>query len=108
MSIRVLSVTAGSPADKAGIQPGDAVEAINGEPVLDEIDYQALTCRRRLEIRVLDPGGQPRVVKILKGEWDPLGLCLDETVIMKPRHCRNRCIFCFIDQMPPGCGRPCM
>ena len=102
MSIRVLSVTAGSPADKAGIQPGDAVEEINGEPVLDEIDYQALTCRRHLEVRVLDPEGHPRVVSILKREWDPLGLCLDETVIMKPRPCRNRCIFCFIDQMPPG------
>ena len=102
MSIRVLSVTAGSPADRAGIHPGDAVEEINGEPVLDEIDYQALTAHRRLAIRVLNPEGELRTVQILKGEWDPLGLCLDETVIMKPRHCRNHCIFCFIDQMPQG------
>ena len=94
-------MTAGSPAEKAGICPDERIVSINGEPVADEIDYQALSAARSLDV-VIDGGGKTRTVHVTKAEWDPLGLCLDETEAMKPRHCRNRCIFCFIDQLPQG------
>ncbi len=101
MSVRIFAVTAGSPAEKAGICPDERIVSINGEPVADEIDYQALSAARSLDV-VIDGGGKTRTVHVTKAEWDPLGLCLDETEAMKPRHCRNRCIFCFIDQLPQG------
>ena len=100
--IRVLSVVDASPAAGAGIHPGDAIVSINGEPVIDEIDYQALIVHPHLEIVLSGPDGTQRAVTVAKSRWDSLGLVLDETVVMKPRHCRNHCVFCFIDQMPPG------
>lgn len=51
---------------------------------------------------VEDAGGQTRTVHVRKEDWEPLGLTLDQTIVSKPRPCRNHCIFCFIDQMPPG------
>ena len=102
MAIRIVAVSAGSPAELAGITAGEWIVSINGEMILDEIDYQALTVASRLEIDLRDDTGQTRSVSVRKGAWDPLGLRLDETESMKPRPCRNHCAFCFIDQMPPG------
>ena len=102
MSVGIIMVTPGSPAEKAGILAGERVDSINGEPVIDEIDYQALIVHPHLEIVLSGPDGTQRAVTVAKSRWDSLGLVLDETVVMKPRHCRNHCVFCFIDQMPPG------
>ena len=100
--IRILSVASPSPASGAGIRPGEWIVSINGEPVLDEIDYQALIVHPHLEIKLAGEDGTERFVTVAKSRWESLGLVLDETVVMKPRHCRNHCVFCFIDQMPPG------
>ena len=101
MSVRIHAVTAGSPADKAGILPDDRIVSINDIPVVDEIDYQSLSAGMHLKIQI-DHNGTLTDYVIRKPEWDPLGLCLDETEAMKPRHCRNRCLFCFVDQLPQG------
>ena len=100
--IKILSVFPSSPAARAGILSGDSIVSINGEPVIDEIDFQDLIQHTHLEIDLADPDGKARHVTVAKSVWEPLGLQLDETVAMKPRHCRNHCVFCFIDQMPPG------
>lgn len=101
LPIRIISVTSGSPAASAGIRPDEQIVSINGEPVLDEIDYQALSSNSRLVLEITD-GKTLRTVSVSKEEWEPLGLCLDETTAMKPRHCQNRCMFCFVDQLPQG------
>ena len=101
LSVRIFAVTAGSPADTAGIRPDERIISINGETVTDEIDYQALSASASLDIRI-GSGKTIRSVCIRKDEWEPLGLCLDETEAMKPRHCRNHCLFCFVDQLPQG------
>ncbi len=100
--IRILSVAPSSPASGAGIRPGESIVSINGEPVLDEIDYQALITHPHLEIEISGENDVVRSVTIAKSRWESLGIVLDETVAMKPRHCCNHCIFCFVDQMPPG------
>jgi len=101
LSVRIFAVSAGSPAEKAGIVPDERIVSINNEDVTDEIDYQALSISNRLAVEI-DHNGLVRKIKINKDAWEPLGLCLDETEAMKPRHCRNRCLFCFIDQLPKG------
>ena len=101
MSVRVFAVTHGSPAEKAGIKADDRLVSINGESVTDEIDYQALSATAKLDIIVSRDTREQKIL-IRKNEWEPLGLCLDETEAMKPRHCRNRCLFCFVDQLPEG------
>ena len=101
LSVRIHAVSAGSPAEKAGIQPDDRIVSINDTPIADEIDYQALSTGTNLRVRI-EHEGIPCDFTIRKSEWTPLGLSLDETESMKPRHCRNRCLFCFIDQLPQG------
>ena len=101
LSVRIHAVSAGSPAEKAGIQPDDRIVSINDTPIADEIDYQALSTGTCLRVRI-EHEGVPCDYTIRKSEWTPLGLSLDETESMKPRHCRNRCLFCFIDQLPQG------
>ena len=102
LAIRIQSVNRSSPAARAGIQPGERVLRINGEPVLDEIDYQALSSAGRIHLDLLDPDGRERSVFLHKKSWEALGLCLDEREALKPKPCRNHCVFCFIDQMPRG------
>ena len=101
MSVRIFDVTVGSPAEKAGICADERIVSINGEPVTDEIDYQALSMSQTLAVSI-ENRGAVRTVYIRKHEWEPLGLRLDETEAMQPRRCRNRCIFCFVDQLPNG------
>jgi len=100
--IRILSVLPSSPAEKAGIRKDESLISINGEKIIDEIDYQDLILHPHLEIEIADMAGKIRQVSIAKSSWEPLGLQLDETIAMKPHHCVNHCVFCFIDQMPPG------
>ena len=103
MSVRIFAVTEGSPAWRAGIRADERVISINGEAVTDEIDYQSLSVSEKLEILVSDEEErETRRITLRKEEWEPLGLRLDETEAMKPRHCRNRCLFCFVDQLPRG------
>ena len=102
MAIQILSVTRGSPADKAGIRPGETLLKIDGEDILDEIDYQALSIKNRLRLELQDVQGQLRTLTVHKHASSPLGLQLDERIILEPRVCRNHCVFCFVDQMPEG------
>ena len=88
MAVRIYAVSAGSPAEKAGILPGEQLLSVNGEEVIDEIDYQALTYESVLDLQVAGDQ-QVRNITIRKKDWEPLGLSLDETETMKPRHCRN-------------------
>ena len=100
--IKIIRVRPSSPAAGAGIHPGDYLVSINGEAIIDEIDYQALIQHAHLEIELSDADGLKRHVTVAKPSWEQLGIQLDETVAMKPRVCRNHCIFCFVDQMPKG------
>ena len=89
-------------AYRRGLRAGDTLVAINGEPILDEIDYQALTNRAKLDLLVRRTDGREETVRIIKAREAGLGLRLADTLACKPYPCKNKCIFCFIDQMPPG------
>lgn len=90
-----------TPAKRAGVQVGDVLFRINDTPVIDLIDYEALTVRRALKLD-LERGGEPLSIVLHKGEYEPLGLCFETTLMSRMMTCRNHCVFCFIDQMPKG------
>ena len=102
MAHRILAVEPHGVAYRRGIRAGDSLIAINGEPILDEIDYQALTGKTRLDISLLRADGREETVRIIKAKDASLGLRLDDTLACHPMACKNKCVFCFIDQMPPG------
>lgn len=99
---RISKVQEGSPAARHRISPGDVLISINGEPILDEIDYQALTAKRRLLLVISNQEGQTREIELAKASQTPLGLQFDDSLIGNPRTCANNCVFCFVDQMPKG------
>ncbi|HML46385.1 MAG TPA: DUF512 domain-containing protein [Clostridia bacterium] len=102
MAHRIAAVEPGSIADQCGIRPGDLLLSINGKSVVDQIDYQAFIAVSRLELLVEKPNGSHVELTLEKDEAEPLGLTFEQTLMSKPRVCRNRCVFCFVDQLPPG------
>jgi len=99
MGVLVVSVEAGSLAEEAGIQAGDRLLEINGEPVLDQLSYQFLICQRdETELTVLSPDGTQTVVELDNG-GDGVGLDLAQDDV---KVCRQNCVFCFVHQMPKG------
>ena len=98
----ISDVLPGSPAERAGLQPGDALLAINGEPVVDLIDYEGLTACENLTLDVLKKNGEREVIELEKDDYEPLGLSFATSLMSAMRTCKNHCVFCFIDQMPKG------
>ena len=101
MSVRIDGVAPGSRAQRAGIAPGDLLLAINGTPVTDVLDYRFLETERRLSL-ALSRNGVPYTAEVVKPQYDSLGLEFESYLMDRQRSCRNKCIFCFIDQLPKG------
>ena len=90
-----------STAEKAKLLPGDEIISINGNEIKDVLDYRYYICEKKLSVRVLR-GGEEKTFNIKKGEYDDLGLEFETFLMDKKHSCRNKCIFCFIDQLPKG------
>ena len=97
----IESVERGSAAYRHGLRAGDALISLNGEAIVDEIDYQALIAGSRVHA-VVERDDREVAVDIRKQEGEPLGLHFGPEMALSPRTCRNNCVFCFIRQMPPG------
>lgn len=100
MRHQITAVDRASVAQRHGVAPGDILLAIDNQPVIDEIDYQALIANSTLTLALENAQGEAKTVLIHKAEGEPLGLHFGESMTLSPRTCRNQCVFCFIDQMP--------
>ena len=105
MALYVTAVDENSPAEKAGITVDCALLTIDGHPLNDALDYQFYTTPAAFTLEICEKE-QPRTVQIAKGEYEPLG-CNFKTYLGDEKHsCANHCMFCFIDQLPPGMREP--
>jgi putative radical SAM enzyme (TIGR03279 family) len=97
----VIAVAPGSPADKAGLVPGDEVVALNGQVPRDVIQWRVLADEADLELEVRR-GGLQLQLAVAKREGEPLGAEVQSALFDQVRTCDNHCEFCFIYQLPPG------
>ena len=103
MSMTVIcSVDAHSPASRAGVKVGERLVQVNGHPIVDVLDYKFYTYDPKLSLVLRSPEGKERTVKVRKQEGEELGLNFETYLMDKARCCANRCIFCFVDQLPQG------
>ncbi len=102
MPSKIVSVDPGSPAARAGLAPGQTLLSIGGQPVHDVLDYKFYSYDSRLELMLSDRDGAACTVTVRKGEGEPLGLNFESYLMDQMKRCSNRCVFCFIDQLPEG------
>ena len=99
---KILNIEAGSIAEELEILPGSYLLAINGKEVLDIFDYQFMIKDEYLELLIREPDGEETLFEIEKDFDEDLGLDFGSGLMDEYRSCTNKCIFCFIDQMPKG------
>lgn len=102
MSVKIFEVEKGSFADKKGIKSGDTLVSINGNDIEDVLDFRFHQQNERVILRVINSKGREKSIRIKKGEYDELGLNFETYLIDKQHSCKNKCVFCFVDQLPKG------
>ena len=98
----IFEVEPESIACELGLEPGDRIIAINGHPVRDLIDYRFLEADESLNIEVRKSNGEDWILDVEKDYDQSLGIKFGNEGFGDIRRCINKCLFCFVDQMPPG------
>ncbi|MBQ9132238.1 MAG: DUF512 domain-containing protein [Clostridia bacterium] len=99
--VQITAVTPGSLAYKNGVLPGDELCAINGHPIRDVLDYRFYLTDTHVSL-TLHRGPDLLEISIKKGEYEDVGLDFATPLMDQKHSCTNRCVFCFIDQLPKG------
>ena len=101
----ITEVAPGSPADQVGIQAQDRLLKINDVLVKDILDYRYLTAAEKFSLTIQrgrEDQVQNFIVEIEKDTYEELGLTFETGIMDQANSCSNNCVFCFIDQLPPG------
>lgn len=103
MSVKISSVDSGSVGKRKGIKPGDTLLSLNGHEIFDVLDYRFYGDADDIYVKILNAKGKIKEKHIKKlYNIDSLGLNFDTYLMDKKQCCKNKCVFCFVDQMPPG------
>jgi len=98
----ICCIQPGSIAEELELEPGDVLLSVNGQPVQDVFDYHYLINEEYLEIQIRKADGEEWELEIEKEFEEDLGIEFENGLMDEYRSCRNKCIFCFIDQLPKG------
>lgn len=101
MSVLINGVAKKSMADKKGIRAGDVLISVNGHEINDVLDYSFYIKEEKLVLALVSES-RAKKVKIRKKEYDDIGLEFETYLMDRQHHCKNKCVFCFIDQLPKG------
>ncbi len=99
--VTITGVEHGSLADKNGIKAGDILISVNGHDVNDVLDYRFRLSDEKVTLKI-HRGPELFDVTIKKDEYADIGLCFETYLMDKKHSCKNKCVFCFIDQLPKG------
>lgn len=102
LSAIIAGIEKGSLAELSGLKIGDIITKINNIEINDYLDYMYASCNEEITIE-LENGD----VHITNYDFEPLGISFDTLLIDEPKSCRNKCVFCFIDQLPKGMRETC-
>ncbi|MBR3307014.1 MAG: DUF512 domain-containing protein [Lachnospiraceae bacterium] len=98
----IIKVKEGSIAEELGIEAGDVLLAVNDQEIGDVFDFDYLCEDEYIEVLIRKPDGEEWLLEVDKDEDEELGLVFDAGLMDEAHSCKNKCIFCFIDQNPPG------
>lgn len=98
----VKSVEYDSIAYDAGIEVGDVIDNIDGHKFSDILDFKYLTAEDYYVVGVVKKNGEYEEIEIYNDCYEQFGVEFENALIDEPRRCRNKCIFCFMDQLPPN------
>lgn len=98
----IKEVYPGSIAEELEIEPGDVLLSINDQSIEDVFDYRYMIKDEYIEVLIRKPDGEEWVLEIDKDYEDDLGIEFENQLMSDYKSCSNKCIFCFIDQMPPN------
>ena len=98
----IIKVEKGSIAEELGIEPGDILMTINGKAVEDVFDYRFLINDEYIELGIKTKQGEECLAEIEKDYDEDLGIIFESGLMDDAKSCKNKCIFCFIDQLPKG------
>ncbi len=102
MKAVIKSVEPYSIAEEAGIEKGDVLLTINGQELFDILDYKFLCANGEYDIEVEKINGDIEIIEIINDDYEDLGIEFENGLIDKPQVCKNKCVFCFVDQLPKG------
>ena len=102
MPLTVSVVLEGSIADRKHIEAGDVLYSMNGNEVKDFIDFIYFEAQNKVTLEMKTCSGKQRTVKIVKSEYEHIGIAFEGDGIGNYQPCINKCLFCFIDQLPEG------
>ena len=105
--VRIEQVAPGSFADAKGIIAGDIIISINGNEICDVIDYRFYLADSSLSL-IISRDGIEKSISIEKDIYDDIGLDFETPLMDKKQRCQNKCVFCFIDQLPDGLRELCI
>ena len=99
--VKIIGVEPSSAADRSGLRPGDYLISINGREVRDVLDYRFFLAEKTVVLQI-HRDAELFEVTIRKGTYSDIGLEFETPLMDKKHSCENKCIFCFIDQLPKG------
>lgn len=102
MKNQIAKILPGSIAEEIELEVGDRLISINGNAVIDIIDYKFLITDELLDIEIEKADGEVWEIEVEKDYDEDLGIQFIDAILDKPKSCHNKCIFCFIDQLPEG------
>lgn len=105
MDAVIKKVYENSIADEIGIEPGDIIVSIDGRELKDILDFKFLSASDEYELEILKKDGSTEIVEIINEDYEELGVEFENGLLDRPQVCRNKCMFCFVDQLPRNCMR---